>query len=234
MLGIDRKILEEISPANGIGATNIALPFLQEFYNENIDANLQEIADELLNDLHFSLEDNDSEGDISNAEIQGDQCELSRSLVGLSQSSMESAQDRSCSVMSSVCSNEDDDDEIHDLMGKNEPLKTCSINSETKMFYADEVPMPEMCFEIENEEVISSFDDTMMCFNNLEKSTRLDQLISPIPLHHEYDDLKSPLNPYSDCGYSSQGSPSSIHDLTVTDITNDDFNFLELFPSLAC
>lgn len=131
-------------------------------------------------------------------------------------------------------SSEDDDDEIHDLTERKEPMETCNINSETKMFYADDVPMPEMCLEIENEEVISNFDDTMICFNDLEKSSRLDQMISPIPLHHEYDDLKSPLNPYSDGGYSSQSSPSSIHDLTINDINNDDFNILELFPSLAC
>jgi len=139
--------------------------------------------------------------------------------------------------MSSSSISEDDDYEIHDLMERKfEPMETCNINSDTKMFYADEVPMPEMCFEIEieNEEVVSSFDDTIISFTNTDKSSRFDQLISPIPLHHEYDNLKSPTNPLSDYGYSSEGSPSPIHDLTLNDINNDDFNFLELFPSLAC
>lgn len=245
MLGIDGKILKEISSSNGIASNNNALPFLQEFF-ENID--LEEIADDLLNDLHTSLEADDAEV----AEIQGNECSLSGSMVGCSQSTMESAQDRNCySVMSSSscsststnssnssCSDDDFiDSDIHDV--KEEPImhsyNTIINNSENKIFYADEVPIPEMCFEIENDDIIvnsssSSMDeDTKICLNNLENSSRIDQLISPIPPLNEYDDLKSPINPYSDCGYSSQGSPSSIQEL----VNNDDFNFLELFPSLA-
>lgn len=125
---------------------------------------------------------------------------------------------------------DDDDDERLDV----KPFAT--TYNEGRIFYAHEVPLAEMCFEIENVDETSNIsDETTICLKNLEKASRLDQLISPIPPCKEYDDLKSPLNTISDCGYSSHGSPGSIpdHELGMPSDINEDFNFLELFPSLA-
>lgn len=153
-------------------------------------------------------------------------------MVGLTQSPMESDGDRSYSVVS--FSEEDDDDETLDI----KPI--IKAYNESKIIPADEVPLAEMCFEIESD----LMDDTIDCLKGIDKVSRFDQLISPIPPSKEDDDLnenvlissKSPLNTtFSDCGYSSQGSPISIHehDFGVHNDINDDFNFLELFPQLA-
>lgn len=143
-------------------------------------------------------------------------------MVGLTQSPMESDGAGSFSVDS--FSEEEDDDETLDI----KPI--IEAYNESKIIPADEVPLAEMCFEIE-----SDLMDEMDCLKGIEKASRLDQLISPIPPSKDFDDLKSPLNTFSDCGYSSQGSPISLHehDFGVNNDINDDFNFLELFPSLA-
>jgi hypothetical protein len=127
------------------------------------------------------------------------------------------------------CLYEDEESEdIHDV--KKEPLESYNINMDSKIFYDDEVPLPEMSFEIESEdEINNTCDDTSMCLETLEHASRVDKLISPIPPHCDFDDLKSPLNTFSDCGYSSQGSPTSIHDYPVNDISDD---FLDIFPVL--
>jgi hypothetical protein len=120
----------------------------------------------------------------------------------------------------------DDDDEILDIKSP--------IYNTDRIFSADEVPLGDMCFEIGNEEE----SETQICLKKLEEVSRLDKPISPIPYCKEYDGIKSPLNTFSDCGYSSHGSPFSVHDheFGVNDI-NESFNFLEpcleLFPSLA-
>lgn len=117
----------------------------------------------------------------------------------------------------------DEDDEILDM----KPLSTYNKN---RILSADEVPLPEMCFEIES--------DTQECLKKLEEASHLDTPISPIPFSKEYDSITSPITTFSDCGYSSHGSPLSVHDneFGVNDI-NETFNFLEpcleLFPSLA-
>jgi hypothetical protein len=125
---------------------------------------------------------------------------------------------------------EDESEDIHDVMVK--PIESYNIERDNKIFYADEVPLPEMSFEIESEDEINNTcdDDTSMCLETLEHASRVDKLISPIPPHCDFDDLKSPLNTFSDCGYSSQGSPNSIHDYPVSDIISDDF--LDIFPVL--
>lgn len=141
------------------------------------------------------------------------------------------------SSIHTIC-NDDDDDFICELEEYDiaKPINSynSNINGDSKILYADEVPLPEMCFEIEHEDEISDDVTAKICFNELEKPSRMDNLISPIPPNREFD-TKSPYNPYSsDCGYSSQGSPtSSLHEYTINDINNEDFNFLELFPSLA-
>jgi hypothetical protein len=121
----------------------------------------------------------------------------------------------------------DDDDEMLD--------EKPPTYDEGKILSADEVPLAEMCLEIENVDESSNIsDETTVCLDSLRKASRLDQLISPIPPCKEYDDLKSPLT-FSDCGYSSHGSPSSVqdHELGINNDINEDFNFFELFPSLA-
>lgn len=121
----------------------------------------------------------------------------------------------------------EDDDEILDI-------KPPTYNNGGIILSADEIPLAEMCFEIGNEDEC----ETQICLKKLEEVSRLDKPISPIPYCKEYDSIKSPLNTFSDCGYSSVGSPFSVHDndFGVTDI-NESFNFLEpcleLFPSLA-
>ncbi len=110
-------------------------------------------------------------------------------------------------------------------------ISTCNADI---ILSADEVPLAELCYEIVHEEDTSSSSDEKICLNSLEEASRLDQLISPIPPD---DDLKSPVNAFSDCGYSSQGSPLSVHDIEhefdISKNMNEEFNFLELFPSLA-
>lgn len=117
----------------------------------------------------------------------------------------------------------EDDDETLDI----KPIMTAY--SEDRIFSADEVPLAEKCFEIEYDES-SNISETTLCLKSLEKDSRFYQLLSPIPSR----DLKSPLDTHSDCGYGSQSPGSSVHDheLGINDI-NEDFNFLELFPSLA-
>lgn len=100
-----------------------------------------------------------------------------------------------------------------------------------KIFYDDEIPIVEdECLEIQ--ETIEDCDE--ICFK-MEPSANIDRLISPIP-QTDYDELKSPLNTFSDCGYESQGSPLSLHEFSSSlNDTNDDLNYLlnDLFPSLA-
>lgn len=119
----------------------------------------------------------------------------------------------------------EDDDEIFDV-------KTPTYNND-RIFSADEVPLAEMCFEIGNEEEIDT--QTQICLKKLEEVSKLDKPLSPIPFCKEYDSIRSPLNTISDCGYSSHGSPFSIHDHEFG--VNEFDNFLEpcldLFPSLA-
>lgn len=121
----------------------------------------------------------------------------------------------------------EDDDEILDV-------KPLTYNNGGIILSADEVPLAEYCLEIENEDE----SDTQIYLKKLEEVSRLDKPISPIPFCKEYDSIKSPSLEFSDCGYSSHGSPFSVHDhdFGINDI-NGSFNFLEpcleLFPSLA-
>lgn len=97
--------------------------------------------------------------------------------------------------------------------------------SKDKIFYEDEIPVENECLEIDDTE--EENDEICLKFT----PTPVDRLISPIP---DYDDLKSPRNTISDCGYESQGSPVSLHDFTPLNDPQDDLNFLinDLFPSL--
>jgi hypothetical protein len=125
--------------------------------------------------------------------------------------------------MSQHCE-EDELEDIHDVM--EEPIESYNITKDSKIFYDDEVPLPEMSYEIQSE---NENEINKSCFESIEHASRLDKLISPIPDHYKFDDLKSPLNSLSDCGYSSQGSPNSIHDYTSNDLSDD---FLDIFPVL--
>lgn len=128
-----------------------------------------------------------------------------------------------------MSSHYEDDDDILDV--KEKPIESYNAiaNKDSQIFYADEVPLPEMSFEIESEdEIKNTCNDTKICLDSFEHVSRVDKLISPIPPYCDFE-LKSPLNTISDCGYSSQGSPNSIHDYPVNDISDD---FLDIFPVL--
>lgn len=117
----------------------------------------------------------------------------------------------------------------HDV--KLEPELINEINETYNMdniYYDDEIPVEDECLEIED--TVEDKDD--FCFK-LEPA--IDRLISPIPVTEYDDDLKSPLNTISDCGYESQGSPMSLHEFSPLNNTVDDLNYLlnDLFPSLA-
>lgn len=93
-----------------------------------------------------------------------------------------------------------------------------------RIIYGDEMVVEDECLEIQ--------DSPEVCFTSY-KSEPMDGLLSPIP---SYDDenLKSPLNTFSDCGYESLGSPHSFKDFTFND-QQDDLNYLlkDLFPALT-
>lgn len=112
-----------------------------------------------------------------------------------------------------------EDDVMEDSFGSNETCKD-------RLIYADEIPVDEECLEIQDsdEEICLTF-----------KTEQMEGLISPIP---SYDDnLKSPFNSLSDCGYESIGSPvgsTLSQDFSLVE-QHDDLNYLlnDLFPSLA-
>lgn len=92
-----------------------------------------------------------------------------------------------------------------------------------KIIYGDEIPVEEVCLEIDSSPEISvSF-----------KREPMDGLISPIP-YGDDDHLKSPVHTISDGGYESHGSPLSLQDFSLTE-QQDDLNYLlnDLFPALA-
>lgn len=132
---------------------------------------------------------------------------------------MESAKD--CHQSSIKVQTDLNMDVEHDVQSE---LSYESYNTD-KIFYEDEIPVVEdQCLEI---------DDTIDECDEILKFTDkpVDRLISPIP---DYDDLKSPHHTISDCGYESQGSPVSLHDLHSLNDPQDDLNHLlnDLFPTL--
>lgn len=105
-----------------------------------------------------------------------------------------------------------------------------------KIFYDDEIPVvKDECLEVhEMIECISSEEDLDEDICMKFKSSPIDRLISPIP-HSDYDDIKSPINTISDCGYESQGSPVSLQEFTSLNDPQNDLDLLisDLFPALA-
>jgi hypothetical protein len=115
---------------------------------------------------------------------------------------------------------DDDNDEVKSIV----IIDSYNMN---EIIYADDIPVEDESLEIQD----SSSD--LVCFNV--EPTCIDSLLAPNS-KNEYNDSKSPLHTISDCGYESQGSPSSLHDFSLyPEKPNDDLNVLlnELFPTLA-
>ncbi|CRL00221.1 CLUMA_CG013495, isoform A [Clunio marinus] len=183
-------------------------PLLKELF-EDIEFDqfdLEQLAESLLEDVSTNLERNVSASSPSNAESKGLQQPLSQSLVGTEDTRMESAKDKS-----SI------DHKVPDVT----TLNLDEACNENRIIYADEIPVEEECFEIQDSPEITIKDET------------LDDLISPTPAL-DYVQLKSPINTISDCGYESHGSPNSLQDFSFNDQQND-INYLlnDLFPALA-
>lgn len=128
----------------------------------------------------------------------------------------------------------------HDVITAAENKSDETYNKD-KIFYDDEIPIvKDECFEV-HEMIDSStcgedFDEDEckdICLDF--KPSPVDRLISPIPPHSECDNMKSPLNTISDCGYESQGSPISLHEFTSLSDPQNEFDLLisDLFPALA-
>lgn len=201
------------------------MPSLQELLEDiDLQFDLEELAESLVSELHSNIETDSSMGNSTNAKEESNQLELPGSVVDepmsrTTEQRMESAKDCHLSSIDVQMNSTIEHDVQSDLSSE-----TYSMD---KIFYADEIPVVEdECLEI---------DDTMeesdeICLK-LEQ-TNMDRLLSPIP---DYDDLKSPHHVISDCGYESQGSPVSLHDLHSLNDPQDDLNYLinDLFPALA-
>lgn len=93
--------------------------------------------------------------------------------------------------------------------------------NDSRIIYADEIPVEEECLEIQ---------DTAELFV---KNETMSGMLSPIP-SYDSEHLKSPIHSISDYGYESHGSPISLQDFSLKD-NQDDLNYLlnDLFPALA-
>jgi hypothetical protein len=123
----------------------------------------------------------------------------------------------------------------HDAAMKPDETSNDAYNMD-KIFYDDDIPVvKDECLEVHEmivHEEMEEDDCKDICLKF--KSSPIDRLISPIP-HSEYDEIKSPLNTISDCGYESQGSPISLHEFSSVHDPQNDFDLLisDLFPSLG-
>lgn len=248
--GDDRKIIsqrlsEEEERCEGLIEGSNALPSLQELLDGiDLDYDLEELAESLVADLHTNMEVDSPTGDSTDAKEDGSECKLSGPVVDKSmswsrKSRMESAKDCSRGSLRQRSNTKREHD------ATKQPKSDDETYSMDKIYYDNDIPVKGECFEVEVQEMleldhneddeseeqnnkIDDLDDDDICLKF--KSSPVDRLISPIP-HSEYDDIKSPLNTISDCGYESQGSPISLHEFS----SQNDFDLLinDLFPALA-
>lgn len=211
------------------------MPAIQELLdNINLEYDLEELAESLVSELHSDMDLCAPTGNLSDAKEDSNQFKLSRPLVDepmswSRKSRMESSKDRSQSSLKAA--------QPQTSSKQNAALKP-EVSSEAyntdKIFYDDEIPTVDEnnCFEVHEMMDVSDEDlEDDICLKF--KPSPIDRLISPIP-QSEYDDIKSPLNTISDCGYESQGSPVSLHEFSSLDPQNElDLLINDLFPALA-